>query len=331
MSDVPEIDLVPTSKPSDTSPATPQPRPARLWWLAVLAVFMALGNAAFLPTLVGIDPPGPGPGSLLVFLIGMEMGSVFAQMLILSFFAVLGPGKSLLRQGVVWLVAAALIGCFAAGVRIAGAMDTPLSHGAPGAAMLIALFAVPAVFCACQTPLWGLRYFARWRTATSAGANQDLGQISIRGMLAATTVVAIVLGLCRLGLSLEALQWGDGQYGQPLAPLVWWSGIGIACAIALAVSLVILPVTSLLVLRFPSGVLGVVFAAAYLAGCFLTFIVVMSLITRNPPDAEGCTILFVYFLSIAGYLLTSLAIFRWAGYRLWWGRPKVSCGATGTS
>ena len=195
--------------------------------------------------------------------------------------------------------------------------------------MLVSLFAVPAILCACQTPLWGLRYFARWRTATSDGSDQDLGQISIRGMLAATAVVAVVLGLCRLGLSLEALQWGEGQYGQPLAPLVWWSGIGIASVSTLAHSLVVLPVTSLLVLRPPFGLLGLAYATAYLAACALAFLAVASIITQDFPSEEGCTILFMYYLSITGYLLTSLVIFRWAGYRLWWGRPEGTSGVKG--
>ncbi|MFN0017101.1 MAG: hypothetical protein ACKVP0_02510 [Pirellulaceae bacterium] len=301
---------------------TPSPSacPARLWWLALLAVLFALNNIAFFPTLTRIDPPGPG--ALVQIVIGMEMGSIFSQMLILSFFAVLGPGKSLLRQGVVWLVAVALAGSFAAGVAIASTMDTAIYIGGPGGSMFVSLFAVPAVLCACQTPLWGLRYFARWRTATSNAPECDLGQISIRGLLAATTLVAVVLGLCRLGLWLEAQQWGEGQYGQPLSPLVWWSGIGIASAIAFAFSLVVLPVTSLLVLRSHSGLLGLAYATAYLATCAVAFLVVASIIARNFPSEEGCTILFLYFLCITGYLLTSLAIFRWAGYRLWWGRPE---------
>ena len=187
-------------------------------------------------------------------------------MLVLSFFAVLGPGKSLLRQGVVWLVAVTLVGSFAAGIAIASMMETSIHIGGVGS-MLVSLFAIPAILCACQAPLWGLRYFARWRTTTSDGSDKDLGQISIRGMLAATAVVAVVLGLCRLGLSLEALQWDEGRYGQPLAPLVWWTGIGIASVSTLALSLVVLPVTSLLVLRSQSVLLGLVYATAYLAAC----------------------------------------------------------------
>ena len=195
----------------------------------------------------------------------------------------LGPGKNLLRQGVVWLIAVALIGSFAAGIGVVYKTDPFLFGNPAGIGLLVSLFAVPAVLCACQTPLWGLRYFARWRTSTSDGPNQDLGQISIRGMLTATAVVAVVLGLCRLGHSLEALQWGDGRYGQPLAPQVWWSGIGIACAIALAVSLVVLPVTSLLVLRLNSGVLGVFFAAAYLTACTVTLILVFGAFAGSFP------------------------------------------------
>jgi len=227
---------------------------------------------------------------LFQILFGMEMGSIFSQMLILSFFAVLGPGKSLLRQGVVWLIAAGLLGSFAAGIAIASTLDTSLRiGGGPGGSLFVSLFAVPAVLCACQTPLWGLRYFARWRTTTSDGPDQDLGQISIRGMLAATAVVAVSLGLCRLGLSLEALQWGGGQYGQPLAPLVWWSGIGIASAIGLAFSLVVLPVTSLLVLRPQSGFLGLVYAAAYLAGSAVMFVLVANAMTKSLISASPAT------------------------------------------
>lgn len=196
--------------------------------------------------------------------------------------------------------------------------------------MLVSLFAIPAVLCACQVPLWGLRYFARWRTATSDDAGQDLGQISIRGTLSATAVVAVALGLCRLGLSLEALQWNNGEYGQPLAPLVWWSGIGIASAIALAVSLVVLPVTSLLVLRTQSILLGLVYATAYLAACAVAFVIIVSLFNGRFPDEEAWLILLIYFFCITGFLLASLAIFRWAGYRLWWGREATTLSNGGS-
>ena len=49
------------SKPPTVPPADmPDVRPARLWWLAALAVFFALSNFAFFPTITRIDPPGPG-------------------------------------------------------------------------------------------------------------------------------------------------------------------------------------------------------------------------------------------------------------------------------
>jgi hypothetical protein len=176
---MPDIPLAPPLiVPKPSLPPTPKtgPHRSRLWWLAALVVFLALSNAAHFPTLARIDPPGPD--TLLQMVIGVEQGSIFAQMLVLSFFAVLGPGRSLLRQGVVWLVAVALTASLTAGIAIASMM---IHVGGVGS-MLVSLFAVPAILCACQTPLWGLRYFARWRTATSDGPDQDLGQISIRGM-----------------------------------------------------------------------------------------------------------------------------------------------------
>src|SRR5436190_22557981 len=88
---------------------SPPARPARthrLWWLVPVVAMFALGNVAFLPIVVGFAPTGPG--SLSQMLLSCEMGNILAQFLTLAFFAVLGPGGNLQRQGVVWLVAAIL-------------------------------------------------------------------------------------------------------------------------------------------------------------------------------------------------------------------------------
>ena len=205
-------------------------------------------------------------------------------------------------------------------------------YNAPPNFIFPPIFAVPAVLSACQAPLWALRFFLRWRMAPGEDGADDSGQISIRGMLAATAIVAVVLGLCRLGLSIDNMQRGDRQYGDvtftgPLSAVVWWSNIGITSAIALAFSAVVLPATSLLVLRAQSGILGVVFAAAYLAGCVLTFYLVFSAFTGAWWAEDVHILLLMLYLSITAYLLPSLVIFRSAGYRLWWWRPKRSGGA----
>jgi hypothetical protein len=299
--------------------AGPVAKPARLWWLAAMVAFLALGNVILLPpAIVGIDPPGPGTPSQV--LISWEIGSLLAQMLIVAFFAVLGPGGNLPRQGLVWLAAALFTGSFAGGVELASRWD---NFNGIQYFLLIPLFAVPAVLCAAQAPLWILRYIARWRTASS-GTAQDLGQISIRGMLAATAIVAAVLGLCRLGLTIENMSWGDGRYGQPLPAANWWTGIGIASGVLLAISTVVLPVASMLVLRSRSCIRGVFFAGAYLAGCAIACYVVFSAFTGAWFAEEVYTLFLLVYLSITACLLTSLAIFRWAGYRLWWGRGPVA-------
>jgi hypothetical protein len=154
----------------------------------------------------------------------------------------------------------------------------------------------------------------------SSDTTQDLGQISIRGMLIATAVVAAVMGLCRMGLWIVNSALVDERFGEPFSAASWWGDIGIATAIAIGVSTVVLPVTSLLVLRLQSRVLGILLAVCYLAVCASIFVVVMSVSTGDFPDLEGYAMLLAFFVTITGYLLTSLVIFRSAGYRLWWGR-----------
>ena len=306
-----------------TPPLSPSPRRARLWWLAVVLIFFTVSNFLILPTLLQLNFFGP-PTPLAVIGLAVEVGGVIAQFLILSFLAPLGPGSTLLRQGMVWLAAAALVGSFATGVGIVIRWQADSSAPENFVFLFIPLFAIPAVFATCQAPLWALRYFLRWRTAASDGIAQDSGQISIGGMFVATAVVAVALGLCRLGLSMEHAQWGEGQYGQGLSPLAWWGGIGLAAAIAWTISAAVLPVTSMLILRSKSWMVGATTAFAYLSGCVLSVHLVARVWSGVWPDGEAIALLATFYFSIAVSLLLSLLIIRSAGYRLWWGREAAT-------
>ncbi|MFN0017100.1 MAG: hypothetical protein ACKVP0_02505 [Pirellulaceae bacterium] len=281
---------------------TTVPHPERLWWLAAVAVAFVISNATIVPMLGQVQASETW--------IGLAEGGVLAQILILAFFAVFGPGANLPRQVTIWLLSGALMGSFALGVKFARSSPSILAN--PSDELLFSMYAMPLMICVSQVPLWGLRYFLGWRVLTSDEKRTNHERMSIGGMLTATAVVAAAFGLSRLGL----IKWTN--------EMEWWRNIGIVSVVSLFISVLVLPIVSLLILRSQSGKRGCIAAGLYLAGCILTLLLVANSSERMRLRGETYQYLWMIYVSITGYLLTSLAIFRWAGYRLWWGRPAPS-------
>jgi hypothetical protein len=290
----------------------------RLWWLAAIAVLFAVCDFALLPLVYAQATAPAGANTAVATLVPLLMGCVISQFLVLSMLAVLGPGTDWINQGIVWLVGVALMGSYFSGTI--AAMKVHFDIIDLGHSMALGLFAVPAVFCGCQIPLWALRGIFRWRTAVPGRLAQNPGQMSIRGILIATAVVAIVLTLCRVGHWIENLQWVPQQSAPPLSALIWWTGIGIVAAVLLAVSTVVVPLTMLFALRARSGVMGIAMSAGYLAACICTFVFIERVASRRMLQLDEFLFVSMHYLGITAPLLATYAILRWAGYRLIWGR-----------
>lgn len=179
----------------------------------ILSLFAACG-------LIDLFGPGVLAGSGPDGLIPMLPGAIAAQPGLLAIWAVLGPQRLLVRWSLSLLVAALLWCVLLWGMIVADLSGGELRNFARGTLML------PLIFLAVQLPLWILRLATGWHLVvgqTSDGPSSvQSRQFGLQHILGATTVIAVALGLARLGL--PELGMADGG-GDPYA----WLSLMFAC------------------------------------------------------------------------------------------------------
>lgn len=134
--------------------------------------------------------------------------------------------------------------------------------------------------------------------------------MSIAGLLGATTLIGISLGLTKLG-------WELSKVNQA----AWWIGLSIACGSCFAASLAILVPVSALALRLRVWLLGSLLALLYLLGlAVLGILTTLAIMGRQGGPFDTFLALPSMFCGFAFGLLLPLMLLRLANYRLRWGR-----------
>ena len=284
----------------------PRSQPGRgtlVIWLLVISAGLAMMNISLNPIIEGsngYDDPETWCG---VFCIG----SIGGQVGILAIAAVLGPSFAFRRRLVVGPAFAILTMAWLLGFIISHQIrgyDFPTIKGVVGV-----LLVLPLLFCVCELPLWVFRTFLCWRVESPADGRARPPQLTIAGILAATAAVGLSLGAVRLGHALS----------QDPNEADWWGAVAIAAAWCGGISLLVLPVVTILIFRTESLAIGLLVSAAWIGLLAFVFLKVLSALSGLSWSRELHLFLFV-LLGFMATLLGPLALCRVFGYRLHWGR-----------
>lgn len=286
----------------DFPPPPGQRRVLSTYLMGVPIILFALGNGAIVK-LMDVFSSGDW-GAFWVFWCG---GAMPAQLGLLAIWGALGPGKGWRRMLHCMAVGAFWILAWAGGYFLFTDRSVYFNR-----AVLSPAFCLPLVLIAAQLPLWALRVFARWRLAREVGAAfSPPPQMSIAGILVATTVVGASLASARFGAHL----WGADTSSS------WWLGLGIACAFSAGLSLTILAPVCYLGLRMRPAPLGILLSLLFLLLVIAVAVAIAYRVMGSPGHPFGSN-LAIPSVS-AGFvasLLAPLALLRLSNIRLRWGR-----------
>lgn len=280
--------------------------------LTVLAVFFVLANATTFPA-----GELSGGNNLLETWTGFTIGLIGGEAGLLAIAVVMGPGRWHIRHLTVAGVAALWIVAWFVGFGLTWMVRGRGYYGQMSKDMFAAVLVIPLMFCACEIPLWIFRSLLRWRIepAFRSGDSPKLPQLSIAGILIATSFVAIALTAVRIGRYIE----GGASEAE------WWGACGIALAFSGGISLVTLPFIVWATLRCPSLAAGVVAMIALLIVVVATLICIIGALGGGwpPMRLEIWLTLGGLVCGFASGLLLPLSLVRFGGYRLLWGRETA--------
>ena len=200
-----------TADESKHLPQNDKPNPIVL--LITLFVFVDFfGGAA-----IDYEPPAIS-GAVL-------QGLIVAQLGLLAIWAVLGPQPLVVRWPLALLTTAVLY-CVAIGGVLIGGYDTSLAE------VTAAILVLPIVCLSVQLPVWILRLatggcIARRESTGGLSAKQSR-QFDLKQMLGSITVVALALGLARLGVG--------AIVSDSIAVSVVWIGFALFCVMSSVIS-----------------------------------------------------------------------------------------------
>jgi len=279
--------------------------------LAVIAALFALANTTTFPA----GELSRGSTSLETWM-GFTIGLIGAEAGLLAIGGVLGPGKWHLRHLAVAFLATVWLPAWFAGFGVTWMYQGGEYYAHMSKDMFAVAFVIPIMFCACELPLWIFRGLLRWRIepATRSGDSPKPPQLSIAGILIATSAVAIALTAVRIGRYIE----GGSSEAE------WWGACGIAMAFSGGISFVTLPLAAWATLRCPSLVAGLTVMFASLLAVAVALICIIGGLTGDWPPMR-----LEVWLPLGGLvfgfscgLLGTLSLVRTAGYRLFWGRES---------
>lgn len=292
--------------PADWRPAWPQPW--QLWAiLGGIGFCFAVIDFSFCWVASEILPSRFGE-----LWMGFNMGAVGAQAGLLVIYAVIGPHRLWLSHVVALALGLGSLLVWLLGYAIADLIsdNSIFPHGGiqeVGAAM----FVIPGLFVAGCVPLWILRILFRWRIELKL-PGQAVGkppQLSIAGILTATSVVALALALVRLG-----------PFSVNSDNTAWWLGTGIAAAFAAGICLFTLPLSTWAVLRTRYLAGGVVMAVIWLSIVGFGFVVLIRIIDGRWPPPYAWPVIIVLTASFIVFLIGPLLVGHYFHYRLIVGR-----------
>jgi hypothetical protein len=264
-------------------------------WTAIALVGSCFVNLV-LAAMVGPSEPIP--------LMAALFAALLSQLALQSLWIVFSPRPLWQRQLAGILLGWLLLGAFLMGIGL-GNQPADLPEVAR-----IFLCSVPLVMLSVQTPLWGLRIYARWQVVpTTRPAAMDR-PLTIGDMIAATLAVAIAFGFIRLASD------------EPGFYQVAWIGWLIAVPSIAGIALVSLAPLVYLVLRPNAWPVG-----GFLAWCgemtiLLTAAAILIAMLGGRPDAEGIVLLFLSTFGAGTATWLGLWGLRTCGYRLVTGRDR---------
>ena len=224
--------------------------------------FFAACNLAIAPLTEIFRPEDWG-----AFFVYWCFGMIIAQAGLIAIWFALWPEPSLGRTARCFGVASVQFAFWAIGY-IGVYMASPhQSYGNIWHEVLLALFCLPAIQLAIQSPLWFARAVLRWRIEQPGESDEAFrqGNLTIRGLLAGTALVASSLALARTGLRL--ISGGANEDG--------WMALGVGVLAAAGIGLATLPPALIAILRARSPWIGSLFFLIYVSAvtaavlCFL--------------------------------------------------------------
>jgi hypothetical protein len=295
-----------TIAPFEDKKAFP-PAPPHFPWLQLglacaLFVLFAISDAAVLKLMDVFSPRDWG-----AFWVYLTAGGMCAQLGLLTIWGAIGVGRTWERQLCTMILGSIWLASWFCGSFLFGSRQFVMNSWRDAAPALC----LPLLLLTTQVPLWIFRVLARWRLAYDGPAVPGRPpQMSIAGLLGATTLVGVSLGLTKLGLGLSR----EDQ-------AAWWIGLSIACGSCFAAGLVILVPVSALVLRLRIWPLGSLLALLYLLGLtILVGLTTLAIMGRRGGPFDTYLALPTMFCGFAFGLLLPLVLLRLANYRLRWGR-----------
>ncbi|HUY92213.1 MAG TPA: hypothetical protein VMV10_25965 [Pirellulales bacterium] len=288
MSDEPDHDLERQSAPAAAIAA---PRAANVTRLLAALAAGSLGLDYFFAGIMDADPPA--------FIGAILLGMMPVQFGLLAIWAVVGPGRWLLRQLATTALAALAWLAIAVGVGVH-------PHAPPDFTEVSFRFTalVPLVFLAVQLPLWIARWLRGWRlveaSAAAATDQREARRFSLGDLLMMPAVVAVPLALSR---------WCDEFAGGVAANLM------VAACLSLASGFATLPcLLSAFRSRTAGG--GLLRIAGYAIGLGLAFDAAAVTMFGALPDTSAGWFVPLFILSMLMATHGSLALVRNAGYVL---------------
>jgi len=246
------------------------------------------------PWVIEVVTPGVIGGRREPELLMLFFGAFCGQVGVLGIWAVLGPGRWLVRWPISLLVMTFFWGVLLLGIAMANL------HGPSIYALFAATLTLSLLFLAVQLPLWVLRLVTGW--CLVVGGGQDAAsparrrQFGVQHMLGATTVVAVAMGLAGLGLSV-----GGGR--NTSADTSSWLALLLVCLfVSVWSTFSTLPcLWAALVVR--NRVAGAVAIAIYAVLMSLLVVGLFSALGGYLPSTEGVRIFMPFTGSLAFVLL----------------------------
>jgi hypothetical protein len=263
---------------------------------------------------------------------------VVVQVIVLSLLLAWSEGRLWARLLVYWSCVLGIAGCVMGGLWF----STPLGHWLEGRQSSTSAFthdtefsttngwsgvaAIPLLLLTFQFPFWLIRGLLGWRlqrlpiVAEDQPVKAQRESLSISDLLTGTAIVAVCLGLLRLGAVQE--KGGEGTSGREFLIELAVSAV----VVALALYATAVPLAALFLRDFRRDV---AWAAALLMAAFCTLVVYV-VVWRGATSADPGQVLFdsgVGALTLVFAYCGGLSLLHRCGWRLVWRKP----GFTGKS
>ena len=282
-------------------------------FLLVLMFFVALVcNFGFLPIAESLDTRGAaGPPVLIFFMVGVFL----AEPVVLGIWLIMGGGKMVLRIAGFASAATLIVVAWILGLRIWSGMPNSVFWSVSG----LVLYA-PLVTLAGAMPLLAVRLYGANRFSRDSNELVDKGGgLTIANLMMITALVAAILSLTQFTM-IKQTEHPNNLVGNRNEILF---GLGMTCAFAFAVGLVVVLPSVLLMMRggrrrFWQAAIGLP-VVGFGVWTVAFFVSMYSMSVSTPPDRivrEMWLCLGLAIVSCQLYLAAFLGTLRLGGWRL---------------